>query len=377
MSKAQKKAERVRRAMSHHEPDRVPVSEFFWTNFLKRCREKWGQDFDPYRYWDLDFVIVAPNLDPRIQPFEIIQDDGEDIVIKTGFGATIRRSGDKPMPHWEAFEIDVPEKMAELEFDAPDDPRRFLQGGDDQINGVSDTFVRDIPSWDERVNSYADDFAVFAGICECYEMIIRIIGSENALFWMAAYPDLFADFVNRIGRHQLDVLRAQIKHGKGRLAGVFIAGDVAYRRGMLFSPAIWRELFKPHLKNMMELSHQHGFPVLFHGCGNATAIYDDLIEIGLDCYNPVEAKADLDVVELKKTYANRLAFCGNIDIRVLESNDPDKIVNEIKYKLQAAKGGGYIFFSDHSVSSEVDPESYDLAIRTLREVGNYPLNLQH
>ena len=113
--------------------------------------------------------------------------------------------------------------------------------------------------------------------------------------------------------------------------------------------------------------------VIYHGCGNATPIYEDLIQLKLDAYNPLEAKADLDVVKLKKTYAGRLAFCGNIDVRVLESGDPEAIRQQVRYKLQAGRGGGYIFQSDHSISSSVAPESYELAIRTLRECGNHPL----
>ena len=52
-----------------------------------------------------------------------------------------------------------------------------------------------------------------------------------------------------------------------------------------------------------------------------------------------------------------------------------KIKQEVRYKLQAAKGGGFVFQSDHSVSSNVAPESYELAIQSLRELGNYPLGI--
>jgi len=89
----------------------------------------------------------------------------------------------------------------------------------------------------------------------------------------------------------------------------------------------------------------------------------------------VEAKADLDVVALKAHYAGRLAFAGNIDVRVLERNDPDEIRAEALYKLQAARGGGLIVQSDHSVSSGVAPESYALLVDTVRRYGNYPLDL--
>lgn len=367
--KAADKIRRLRTALKHQAPDRVPVGEFFWTGFMKRAQKKWGADFDPYRFFDLDYIVINPNMDPAIRPFEILKDADGEILLKTGFGATIRRSKDFPMPHFDTFAVDAPEQMAEYAFDNPADPRRFYSAGDDQINGVGDALHRNTPAWETRLAPYVKDFAVFGGVCECYEYLWRCIGTENALLWMAAEPELFEAFVNRVGRFLLGLAEAQIAAGKGRLVGMYIWGDVAYRNGMLFSPDLWRRVFKPHVKALIDLCHRHQLMVIYHGCGNATPIYEDFVEMKLDAYNPLEAKADLDVVKLKGLYAGRLAFCGNIDMRVLETGDADKIRREVQYKLQASRGGGYIFQSDHSVSSSVAPESYALAIETLREYG--------
>lgn len=375
MSTRAEKIERLRNALSHREGDRVPVGEFFWTGFLKHYRERLGEDFDPYRHFDLDYVVITPNMDPRIQPFEVLQESGEDVVVKTGFGATIRRSGDKPMPHYEAFSVRHPEEMAGVEFDDPAAAERFQAGGDDQINGVGDALLRNLPSWNQRVDAYADDFAVFGSVCEPYEYLWRIIGSENALYWMATDAELFRAFVDRIGEFLVRFTQAQIEAGRGRLSGMYIWGDVAYVNGMLFGARRWRELLMPHVKALIDLCHDHGLMTIYHGCGNPSDIFEDLARMGLDGYNPLEAKAGLDVVQLKSHYGGRLAFVGNLDVRVLEKGDPDAIRREVRYKLQAARGGGWIFQSDHSISSAVRPESYELAIQTLRELGNYPLNL--
>jgi uroporphyrinogen decarboxylase len=375
MSKAKEKIERLRLALSHRQGDRVPVSDFFWTGHMLRCKEKWGEGFDPYKEYDLDYIVITPNMDPHIKAFEIIEEKGEDIIVKTGFEATIKRSGTAPMPHFEYFSVTQPEEMAAFQFDDPADPRRFYSGGDDQLNCVGDALLRNIPPWYERVNGYVDDFAVFGSVCEPYEYLWRIIGSENALYWMVEVPDLYEDFINRIGQFLYDFCKAQIEAGKGRLSGMYIWGDVAYRNGMFFNPKTWRHMFKPHVKALIDLCHKNGLMVIYHGCGNATSIYKDLIEIGLDAYNPLEVKAGLDVVELKKEYGGKLAFAGNIDVRVLEKGNHDEIKKEVLYKLQAAEGGGWILQSDHSVSSQVAPESYRLAVEILREYGNYPLDM--
>jgi len=376
MGKSQQKIERLRMALAHKEADRVPVGEAFWSGFLSRCREKWGNGFDPYKYFDLDLICCHPNCDPLIREFEVIKDDGNEMIVKTGYGAIIRRSGTAPMPHYESFAVSTPEQMADYQFDDPTDPRRFYSAGDDQINGVGDVISRHVPAWDDRVNMYVDDFAVFGSLLEPYEYVWRCVGTENALYWMATDPELFADFVNRIGEFMLKFAQAQIDAGKGRLAGMYIWGDVAYVKGMLFGAPRWREIFKPHVKALIDLLHRNNLMVIYHGCGNASDIYDDMVEIGLDAYNPLEVKSGLDVVKLKDKYAGKLAFCGNLDVRILERGNPDEIRNEVLYKLQAAKGGGWIFQSDHSISSDVAPESYELAIKLLREYGNYPLDLK-
>ena len=375
MSDKSRKMDRLSKALRHEEGDRVPVTDFFWTRFMRAAKREWGDDFDPYRHFDLDYVVTVPNMDPRIQAFEILEEDGEDVVVKTGFGATIRRRSDLPMPHFDSFSVSRAEEMADFGFDDPAAPARFFEGGDDQINGVGDDLLRGLPPWDERVDGYADDFPVFGSVCEPFEYLWRCVGSENALTWMGLEAERLEAFVERIAAFNHALAEAQIEAGRGRLSGMYIWGDVAYVRGMLFGAPRWRELFKPHLKKLIDLFHAHDLLVIYHGCGNASDIFDDMVELGLDAYNPVEAKAGLDVVELKKKYAGKLAFAGNLDVRVLESNDPAKIEAEVKYKLRAAIGGGWVCQSDHSVTGAVEPKSFEIAMATLRRHGDYPLAL--
>jgi uroporphyrinogen-III decarboxylase len=114
---------------------------------------------------------------------------------------------------------------------------------------------------------------------------------------------------------------------------------------------------------------------MYHGCGNANSYLEDMIEIGLDAYNPLEAKADLDVVELRKRLGHRLTFAGNSDIRVWERGDPEEVEREVIHRLRAAEGGGYIFMSDHSVASDVAGRTYDDIVKLVRRYGTYPLDL--
>jgi len=377
MNDGKAKVARVLAALEHREFDRVPVGEFFWTKFVHRAAEEFcgGESFDPYRYFDLDMVVINPNMDPHIQPFEVLEEDGENITVKTGWGATIQRVSDYPMPRYLSFDTQTVEQIEAFEFDSPSDSRRYRESIDDQINGVADTLTRALPPWVERVESYAGDICVFGSVCEPYETLWRIIGSENALIKIAEAPDTIARFVERIGDFMVGIARAQILQAAGKLTGLYVWGDVAYRNGMLFSPSYWREVFKPQLKKICDEIHRHGLKVIYHGCGNAEVLFEDMIEAGIDAYNPLEVKAGMDVVDLKRKYAGRLAFNGNINVTVLATGDREAIRREVLYKLSAAKGGGFIFQSDHSVPDNVAPKDYAYAINLLREHGGYPIKL--
>ena len=371
------KLERMNKALRHEEPDRVPISDFFWGDFTRRWRKELGlpDDANPYYYYDLDWISTVPNMDPWIRPFETIRETPEEVVVKTGFGAILRKQFEFPMPEMRAWEIDTFEKLERAEFDDPRDSRRFFEGGDNQIAGVGDGFERNSPAWIDTVKSLHPDFPVYGSMIEVSECLTRLIGQENAMLWMGEFPERMGMVANRIGAYYVECAKAEIDAGKGLLDGFVIWGDVAYKKGMLFSPRYWRLYFKPWVAEMTEYAHANGLPVIYHGCGNCKAIFQDYVEIGIDAYNPLEAKAGMDCVELRRQYGHGMGFCGNSEMQVWESGDHDAIRREVLRKLNAAKGGGYIFQSDHSVSSGVSGPTYDFIVKLVREFGDYPIEL--
>ncbi len=372
-----RKLERMRKTLRHEEADRVPVSDFFWGSFLKRWREELAlaPDTDIYRYYDLDWIQLNPNMDPHIKPFQIVSENDEEVIVRTGFEALIQKKFEYPMPSFLKFETDTIEKMAAFEFEDPWDERRYFHAGDDQINGVGDGFVRNTPAYVDRVKNVYEDFPVFGGVCEAHEMIWRIIGTENVMLWMGLYPEEIARFVERIHEFTLELVRAQIKAADGLLDGMVIWGDVAYKKGMLFSPTFWRRHFKPGVKALVDECHKHNLPVIYHGCGNASRIFEDFIEVGIDAYNPLEAKAGLDVVDLRRRFGHRMGFCGNMDVMLWAAATEEDLRRAVLTKLNAAKGGGFIFQSDHSVPSNVSGHNYDYVVKLVRKYGTYPLQL--
>jgi uroporphyrinogen decarboxylase len=372
-----RKLTRMNKALRHEEPDQVPIGDAFWGGFVRRWRRELGlpADVTPHAYYDLDWIVTVPNMDPHIKAFETLAEDAEEIVLRTGFETTLRKRFDMPMPEQVGWETDTLDKLEAFEFDPPADPRRFFAGGDNQIAGVGDGFTRNSPPWIETVRSLRPDFPVYGSMLEASECLTRLIGQMNTLMWMGEYPERFGRQVLRIGEFYCACAQAAIEAAPGLLDGFVIWGDVAYRNGMFFSPDYWRTYFKPAVQSMIELCHRHNLPVIYHGCGNVAAILPDFIAMGLDAYNPLEAKAGMDVVALRRQYGHRLAFCGNSNVQVWEEGDPVKVRREVLRKLNAGRGGGLIFHSDHSVSSSVSGKTYDSIVKLVRQYGRYPLHL--
>jgi uroporphyrinogen decarboxylase len=372
-----RKLERMNKALRHEEPDRVPISDFFWGGFTKRWRVELGlpPDANPYYHYDLDWIVTVPNMDPWIRPFETIRETPEEVIVKTGFGAIMHKHFEYPMPEMRAWETDTFEKLERAEFDDPLDRRRFLSPGDNQIAGVGDGFQRNSPAWIETVKSLRADFPVYGSIIEASECLTRLIGQVNAMLWMAEHPERMGAVINRIGAFYLEMAKAEIEAGAGLLDGFVIWGDVAYKKCTFMSPRYWREYFKPWVAQITAHAHAAGLPVIYHGCGNVKAIFQDFVDMKIEAYNPLEAKAGMEVVELRRQYGHRIGFCGNSDIQVWESADRDAIRREVLRKLNAAKGGGFIFQSDHSVTSSVSGHTYDYIVKLVREHGKYPIQL--
>ncbi|MCX6089013.1 MAG: hypothetical protein NTX88_01290 [Candidatus Atribacteria bacterium] len=372
MDRVEKKKKRVETALQlRKEPDRVPLTDFFWSGFYENWLRAFHLPFetDIYDYYDFDIKVISPNMDPRVESCTILEETPEYVVFKSGFGCTVKKIFSAPMPMFLDFGVKRGEDFKTFHFDDPRDDRRYLSPRCDIINcGDSFGFME---SYGESIVKNSSRFSVFGSICEPYETMWRIRGPEGLLMDLVLNPQKVKDFALRCTDFMMGIAERQIELAHPQ--GMFIWGDVAYDQGMFFSPKVWREIFFPCVKQLCDFLHSKGLITVYHGCGRSLDIFESLIEAGVDVYNPLEAKAGMDPVVLKKKYGDKIAFYGGLDVRILGQGHWEEIEREVLYKLQAAQGGGYLPSSDHSVASNVDPHLYHRMISLLLDKGRYPL----
>jgi uroporphyrinogen decarboxylase len=115
--------------------------------------------------------------------------------------------------------------------------------------------------------------------------------------------------------------------------------------------------------------------IFMHTCGSVRTLLPDLIEAGLDIYNPVQfTAANMDLIGLKKDFGKDLVFWGGgVNTQsTLKSGTPGEVQDEVKRILDImAPGGGFVFNTVHNIQEDVPPENFWAMWDTLMEYGKY------
>lgn len=361
--------ERVICTLAHREPDRIPVCDAFWVDTLARWRkEGLPESAQPEEYFDFDIRTMGIDASPRFEP-ELIRDDGEMITLRDRFGYVVRKH------KFKSRTMDFISHPVSSRSDWNRVKERFVLSSDGPARIDTETFPFRLdagPPWDVARRRYetlrGKEKYILASAYGPYEAIMRLRGFEATLYELHDDPSLIQDMATTYTTFLMQVIaRCLAEHIV--FDGFCMVEDLAGTNGMLFSPQMWRGLFRPSVDRIGAFLRENNLAFWMHSCGNAEPIYEDLIECGLQVINPLEAKSGLDVRELKKSYGDRLTFFGNIDVRAMAGSAED-IENEIRTKLPAAgQNGGYIYHSDHSVPPEVSFERYQLVMNLVREYG--------
>jgi len=154
---------------------------------------------------------------------------------------------------------------------------------------------------------------------------------------------------------------------------LFLADDIAFKSGTFIDPELLKELWLPRAKRILQLGKNAGIPLMFHSCGNLTAVMDSIIlDLELNALNPIEPTS-MDIYDIKKRYGEKLTLCGNIDIAgPLAFGTPEQVREEVRQHMERLKPGGrYILSTSHSVTDDIPPENFRAMLDANLEFGVY------
>lgn len=145
-----------------------------------------------------------------------------------------------------------------------------------------------------------------------------------------------------------------------------VADDMGDMRGVTIGPDLWRSIYKPYYKYLFSEWHKNTkMKISLHCCGSVYDIFGDLIECGLDIFNPVQISTNkMEPERLKAEYGEKVIFYGGCYDAVNTPPDtPAEIIYEtVKRNINIlSKNGGYIFAGVHNIPGNT-PESHLKAI---------------
>ena len=193
--------------------------------------------------------------------------------------------------------------------------------------------------------------------------------------WLITEPSLMYEYLELEAQGWYSVLKAELETGV--VDGIFGSMDWCYKGGCLVSPKHFKEFFAPGLKKIVDLVHSHGLKYIKHCDGNVMDILDIMIDdCGIDAYHPVEPTAGMDIGYLKKKYGSKITLCGNIDCGEMVNWTPDKIGQEVKRIIKTASpGGGHLLSTSNALHSGIPVENARAYVNAAHKYGVYPINI--
>lgn len=352
--------ERVELALGLQEADRIPRCESFWPETIPLWRRQGFRDDVPINeLFDYD-IVSAGWVNHEARPGEVIIVDESDewITRKDGHGAILRYWKDKSgTPEHVGFTVNT--------RDAWEAHKRELLAVP-----IAQRVSLDQVLWIQEEARRNNRWFCWGSV-ECFEMAKDVLGHEILCCAMADDPEWAADVYMTLAHLAVDALNYLEANGAAYDGG-WVYGDIAYNHGPFCSPRMYRSLVMPAHQKHIGWFKDRGMKVIYHTDGDFRPLIPSFLEVGIDCFQPLEAKANVDVRELKPLYGDRVAFMGNIDIMVLITNDRDLIEAEVAAKVPLAmKGGGYIYHSDHSIPPGVTWQTYEFLMELIERYGRY------
>ncbi|HJN14727.1 MAG TPA: uroporphyrinogen decarboxylase family protein [Armatimonadota bacterium] len=329
--------ERVYAALNHEQPDQTP----YCIGFTQKAHASMTE-----AYPDTDFIGMIDNSVHGVAanpgPLAMAVDD---LTSQDEFGVRWDKSIDRDIGN--VCNRTLPERnLDSLEMPDPHAPDKFT-GFDAQIAAGEGKFVQ-----------YGIGFSL-------YERAWTMRGMAELMMDMVEDPDFVHALLDAICDYNVALVEQAVTYD---IDAVHFGDDWGSQRGLQMGPERWEEFIMPRLARQYGAAKDAGKFVTIHSCGMVQEVFPQLIECGLDCFNPFQPEV-MDPYEMKAQFGDRLSFWGGVSTqKLLPYGSPDEVRAECrKLMAEVGKDGGYILAPAHAIPGDAKPENLMAMIETVND----------
>ncbi len=349
--------DRFQRMFAHQDADRIPIIDSPWEATIERWQREGmpvGQSF--VDYFGLDKMVQVKLTDNSPQyPVQTLSETETDKTYISDWGVTMRQ--------WK-HASSTPEFLSHTIVDADTwrKAKERITPSRDRVNW--DLLKREYKHWKEQ------DAWIVPIVWFGFDVTHAwMVGTERVLLALVEDPDWLVDMWNTELETELTLLDMVWEAGY-TFDSILWFDDMGYKYNQFFSLRMYRNLLKPFHQRAIDWAHAKGIKAHLHSCGDVRPFVPELVGMGLDALNPLEVKAGMDPIQLKRQFGGELVFHGGVNAVLWDQ--PEEIQAEMERVIPTMKeNGGYIFSSDHSVPSSVSLEDFRCIVERAKKLGSY------
>jgi uroporphyrinogen decarboxylase len=172
---------------------------------------------------------------------------------------------------------------------------------------------------------------VFAVVEGAFEVGLRLYDDLQFLVMIKRSPLAIREFIAKIERLNISFFRKLSASG---VNGIILADDIAYEKGLLINPSLFREYFLPSLARQAEMIRRLGLAAFYHSDGNYYSIIPDLINAGFQGLHCIDHDCGMDMAGIQLQFGDRLCLWGHLNHAAIKQAHNPNSLREILHHLQ-------------------------------------------
>ena len=205
-----------------------------------------------------------------------------------------------------------------------------------------------------QISERPDWFRVFSGGGSLFATACDLRGTATLLMDFYDHPEFVRGLFRSLADHNIAQIELALKYD---IDAVHFGDDWGQQRGLQMGKPLWMEFIYPEYRRMFKVVKDAKKYATIHSCGDVDELFEELIGIGLDCFNPFQPEV-MDVPALMTRYRGRLSFHGGLSTQhTLPFGSPEDVRRATRQLLELGREGGYVFSPAHGIPEDVPPEN--------------------